>query len=120
MSAPSGIKIVPGDSDAVATFIFYGEDHTLGNALRQVLMRMPSVAFCGYTIPHPSEDEMNMRLQTTGAPAVEVLDEGLRQLAEGCDVLDQAFDEAMEAAKAGGRATVSDPEPPVDWNVTEA
>ncbi|KAL4146175.1 hypothetical protein PRNP1_012045 [Phytophthora ramorum] len=60
------------------------EDHTVGNALRYVLMRkyalkyatevvkrgllavqlQPDVDFCGYTIPRPSEPKMHMRLQT--------------------------------------------------------
>ena len=26
----------------------------------------PSVEFCGYTIPHPSEPRMNIRIQTFG------------------------------------------------------
>lgn len=26
----------------------------------------PLVEFCGYTIPHPSEDKMNLRVQTAG------------------------------------------------------
>uniref|UniRef100_H3G821 DNA-directed RNA polymerase RBP11-like dimerisation domain-containing protein n=1 Tax=Phytophthora ramorum TaxID=164328 RepID=H3G821_PHYRM len=41
------------------------EDHTLGNALRYVLMRKcPDVDFCGYTIPRPSEPKMHVHLQT--------------------------------------------------------
>lgn len=42
------------------------EDHTLGNALRHVLMQNAEVDFCGYSVPHPSEPKMNLRLQTTG------------------------------------------------------
>lgn len=42
------------------------EDHTLGNALRHVLMQNKEVDFCGYSVPHPSEPKMNLRLQTTG------------------------------------------------------
>ena len=26
----------------------------------------PDVEFCGYSIPHPSEDKMNIRIQTYG------------------------------------------------------
>ncbi|CAN0209296.1 unnamed protein product, partial [Hapterophycus canaliculatus] len=40
------------------------EDHTLGNALRHVLMENKEVDFCGYSVPHPSEPKMNLRLQT--------------------------------------------------------
>lgn len=49
-----------------ATYTFVGEDHTLGNLLRYALIKNPDVDFCGYSITHPSEKEMNLRLQTTG------------------------------------------------------
>lgn len=49
-----------------ATYNFKGEDHTLGNLLRYSLIKNPDVEFCGYSITHPSENEMNLRLQTTG------------------------------------------------------
>ena len=45
-----------------ATYIFYDEDHTLGNAIRYMLVKRKDVEFCGYTIPHPSENKMNLRL----------------------------------------------------------
>jgi DNA-directed RNA polymerase I and III subunit RPAC2 len=43
-----------------------------------VLARDPNVEFVGYSIPHPSETKMNLRLQTTGADTNEVINEGLR------------------------------------------
>ena len=121
MSANEGPKIVcNADAADKATYIITGEDHTLGNALRYMLirkcvrrhccpsaapprrlslsllyllalslsaaplrlrpfasdkssslLRSPKVNFCGYSIPHPSEPKMNMRLQTTpGEPAL--------------------------------------------------
>ncbi len=71
------VQLVPGSTDSSATFIISQEDHTLGNALRFVLMRNPATSFCGYSMPHPSEALVNVRLQTTGKPAVTVLREGL-------------------------------------------
>jgi DNA-directed RNA polymerase I and III subunit RPAC2 len=62
MTAPGG---APGSSEA--TFALAGEDHTLGNALRYMLNRQPAVAFAGYSVPHPSDDLVNVRVQTTGA-----------------------------------------------------
>ena len=47
-----------------ATYTFYDEDHTLGNTIRYLLVKRKDVEFCGYTIPHPSENKMNLRLQT--------------------------------------------------------
>jgi DNA-directed RNA polymerase I and III subunit RPAC2 len=72
-----------GSTDTAASFQFDEEDHTLGNALRYIIMKKlvyligmceknadfllsPDVEFCGYSIPHPSEDKMNLRIQTYG------------------------------------------------------
>ena len=30
----------------------------------------PDVSFCGYTVPHPSENKINLRVQTKGAVEV--------------------------------------------------
>ena len=49
------------------------EDHTLGNALRHAVMRQEETAFAGYTIPHPSEHRIHMRVQTKGQNASVVL-----------------------------------------------
>ncbi len=46
--------------------MFYDEDHTLGNSLRNILSQRADVEFCGYSIPHPSENKLNLRLQTIG------------------------------------------------------
>lgn len=61
------------DREACATFSVEGEDHTLGNALRFVLNKSPHTALCGCSVPHPSEEVVNVRVQTTGAlPAAQV------------------------------------------------
>ncbi|EEA18941.1 DNA-directed RNA polymerase I and III 14 KDA polypeptide [Talaromyces marneffei ATCC 18224] len=62
------ITILSGATDTAASFQFKEEGHTLGNALRYVIMKNPKVEFCGYTIPHPSEAKMNLRIQTYGIP----------------------------------------------------
>ncbi|EZF25817.1 hypothetical protein H112_01848 [Trichophyton rubrum D6] len=64
------ITILPGAVETAASFQFEGEDHTLGNALRYVIMKNPDVEFCGYTMPHPSEAKMNLRIQTYGESCV--------------------------------------------------
>jgi len=56
-------KYLKGRSDG-ATFYFRDEDHTLGNSLRYVLSLTPHVSFVGYTVPHPSNPIMNLRIQT--------------------------------------------------------
>uniref|UniRef100_A0A9I9DLT8 DNA-directed RNA polymerase RBP11-like dimerisation domain-containing protein n=1 Tax=Cucumis melo TaxID=3656 RepID=A0A9I9DLT8_CUCME len=48
-----------------STFSMADEDHTLANALRYTLNQDPRVTFCGYSIPHPSDNRVNIRVQTT-------------------------------------------------------
>ncbi|XP_012722303.2 DNA-directed RNA polymerases I and III subunit RPAC2 [Fundulus heteroclitus] len=74
-----------GADDGCVTFVMHNEDHTLGNALRYMIMKNPDVEFCGYTITHPSESKINFRIQTRGGiPAVEPLQNGLNELHEVC------------------------------------
>ncbi|KAG8419964.1 RNA polymerase subunit AC19, variant 2 [Metarhizium acridum] len=61
---PQRVKILPGSTDTAASFEFTDEGHTLGNALRYIIMKNPDVEFCAYAIPHPSEPKMNIRIQT--------------------------------------------------------
>lgn len=79
---------LPGSTPTAASFEFRDEGHTLGNALRYIIMKKwvasllahahpaetnipqsPDVEFCAYAIPHPSEAKMNMRIQTYGTCA---------------------------------------------------
>ncbi|KAH8798856.1 DNA-directed RNA polymerase [Hyaloscypha sp. PMI_1271] len=87
------IRILPGASDTAASFEFKKEDHTLGNALRYIIMKNPDVEFCGYSIPHPSEELMNIRIQTYGTTAVEALEKGFNDLMDLCDVVSEKFQE---------------------------
>jgi DNA-directed RNA polymerase I and III subunit RPAC2 len=105
-------EVKGGDSPKNATFIFGNEvrncllklsdfdlmnvqDHTLGNSLRYVLMQRAETEFCGYSVPHPYEPKMNVRLQTNGSPAVSVLVEGLKDLETAADYIQDVFGEAM-------------------------
>ncbi|GAD91462.1 hypothetical protein AN6558.2 [Paecilomyces variotii No. 5] len=95
------IVVLPGATETAASFQFEGEDHTLGNALRYVIMKNPSVEFCGYTIPHPSEAKMNIRIQTyDSTTAVEALEKGLDDLMDLCDVVTDKFTTARDEFNA--------------------
>ncbi|CAA9957972.1 RNA polymerase subunit AC19 [Pyrenophora teres f. teres] len=86
------IRVLAGASDTAASFQFDDEDHTLGNALRYIIHKNPDVEFCGYSIPHPSEAKMNLRIQTyDGASVYTVLEKGLEDLMAMCDVVEQKF-----------------------------
>ncbi|ETS79944.1 hypothetical protein PFICI_07473 [Pestalotiopsis fici W106-1] len=105
------VRILPGSSATAASFEFLEEGHTLGNALRYIIMKNPDVEFCAYAIPHPSEAKMNIRIQTYGMgfPADELSQElaidfntdtttataalakGLKDLEDLCDVVEDKF-----------------------------
>lgn len=89
------IKLLPqatSEDGTCASFQITEEDHTLGNALRYIIMKNPDVEFCGYSIPHPSENLLNIRIQTYGeSTAVDVLQKGLKDLMDLCDVVEDKF-----------------------------
>lgn len=57
------------------TFCIGDEDHTLGNAVRHVLIQNEQVGFAGYSVPHPSEPVVQIRVQTI-APSKRKQDSG--------------------------------------------
>jgi len=91
--------VLSGATDTAVSFQIEREDHTLGNALRYFINKNPDVEFCGYTIPHPSETKMNIRIQTwedTGTTAFDALRKGLEDLMEACDVITEKFTQARD------------------------
>jgi DNA-directed RNA polymerase I and III subunit RPAC2 len=80
------------------TFVIHDEDHTLGNSLRHVLSRNPKSDFCGYSVPHPSEPFVNIRLQTHSVPAADVFQEGLKTLTSITEHILHTFNAAVESS----------------------
>ena len=66
------------------TFAIGNEDHTIGNTLRHVLMQNAKVEFAGYSVPHPSEPVVHIRVQTAKTENRITAKEALR---ESCDTL---------------------------------
>ncbi|GFO09289.1 DNA-directed RNA polymerases i and iii subunit rpac2-like [Plakobranchus ocellatus] len=85
--------------ESFQTFILHDEDHTLGNALKFILNKSPDVAFVGYSITHPSENKINLRIQTTGKPAVEVLKQGFKDLKQMCAHMLTTFESSAKYYK---------------------
>jgi len=88
-----------------ATFSFYDEDHTLGNLLRNQIVKNPYVEFCAYSVPHPSEPICNLRIQCAEAAegttdANRVLKAGLKRVSKVCDVLNEKFESRLVEFKA--------------------
>ena len=100
-SAPPDSSVsIDSVDQTCATFTFYHEDHTMGNTLRYVLNKNPATSFVGYSVPHPAEPKLQLRLQTVGPPAAAVLQDALGTVHDiGQHVLG-VFDEAVAAHKA--------------------
>jgi DNA-directed RNA polymerase I and III subunit RPAC2 len=84
------------EGDFNCTYSFQNEDHTLGNILRYVLMKDINTLFCGYSIPHPCEDLMNVRLQTKNENTNQVMSKAMDRVNEIGDVLSNKFKKALE------------------------
>ncbi|EQB53304.1 DNA-directed RNA polymerases I and III subunit RPAC2 [Colletotrichum gloeosporioides] len=93
---PQRVRILPGSTDTAASFEFIDEGHTLGNALRYIIMKNPDVEFCAYAIPHPSEAKMNLRIQTYDGTAVAALQKGLKDLQALSDTVAEEFIRSKE------------------------
>ncbi|XP_058070837.1 uncharacterized protein LOC131219609 [Magnolia sinica] len=78
-----------------STFSLTDEDHTLANSVRFTLNQDPRVEFCGYSIPHPSDSRVNIRVQTTGDPAKDVFKDALQDLMLMCQHVRSTFDKAV-------------------------
>jgi DNA-directed RNA polymerase I and III subunit RPAC2 len=61
-------------------------------------MQQPETDFCGYTVPHPYEPKMNVRLQTYRgtAPTIKVLRAGLTDMEKMCDLISEKFERALQ------------------------
>ena len=91
------LKIIPDKEEGNfnCTYTFQNEDHTLGNILRYMLMKDSNTLFCGYSIPHPSEDIMNIRLQTKEKSTNEVMENAMNRIDEISDILSNKFQKAL-------------------------
>ncbi|XP_017775527.1 PREDICTED: probable DNA-directed RNA polymerases I and III subunit RPAC2 [Nicrophorus vespilloides] len=90
----SQLADVGDNNEECKTFVFEQEGHTLGNALRCIISNYKDVEFCGYTVPHPSEDKMHFRIQMCkGGTAIDALKRGLKDLILVCEHTEKQFDE---------------------------
>lgn len=115
--APSAFEIRGTGPPTSRTFVLGDEDHTLGNALRHVLINDARIDFCGYCVPHPSEPVVHVRVQCrndthdgsgglnssdssmdpdTPPPltAIEALKEACQTLSDQCDLVLEKLEEA--------------------------
>lgn len=82
-----------------ATYVFNNEEHTLGNLLRVVLNGNSDVEFVGYSIPHPSEAKMNLRIQTSTLDTNEILNESLNTIQNISKTIREKFADSLKRKK---------------------
>ncbi|KAG1818131.1 DNA-directed RNA polymerase [Suillus subaureus] len=88
------IKIMAGAAPdlSAATFQIFDESHTIGNALRWMIMKNPKVEFCGYSVPHPSENLIQLRIQMyDGLSSLNALLEALTNLDAVCEAVENKY-----------------------------
>lgn len=122
--APTAFELRGTGPPTSRTFVLGDEDHTLGNALRHVLINDARIDFAGYCVPHPSEPVVHVRVQTSnnakratgkaggdeGEEMIEGNDDGndgsltaIEALKEACATLSNQCDMVLE--KLEGAAT---------------
>ncbi|KAI0075509.1 RBP11-like subunits of RNA polymerase [Panus rudis PR-1116 ss-1] len=95
---PPKIKILKGAEPdlSAATYQIHDESHTIGNALRWMLMKNPKVEFCGYSVPHPSEPHINVRIQMYDhQSSLTALIEALNNLDDVCNTIERAYTSSL-------------------------
>lgn len=84
------------DQGRCTTFELLDEDHTLGNALRHMILKNPDVKFCGYALPHPNERKISFQIQVYKGEALDAFEKGLKDLIELNRVVRHRIEEASK------------------------
>jgi len=85
-----------------AVFTVNKEDHTLGNMIRNQLLKDPKVLFAGYKLPHPLEHKFVIRIQTTSDyTPQDALTNAITDLISELSLFEERFKEAIKEKKEG-------------------
>lgn len=86
-----------------AIFTVNKEDHTLGNMIRNQLLKDPHVLFAGYKNPHPLEHKFVLRIQTTSDyTPQEAFMNAITDVISELSLFEERFKEALKEKKEGG------------------
>jgi len=78
------------------------EDHTLGNMIRNQLLKDPHVLFAGYKQPHPLEHKIIIRVQTTADyTPQDAMRNSIMDLISELSLLEERFKEAIKEKQDG-------------------
>ena len=80
------------------TFFIHGEDHTVGNLLKETLFKdKENVKFIGYKKPHPLDSKVELKLQTyEDRKPAHVLKSAIESLQDTNQLLKNQFQEQMK------------------------
>jgi len=85
-----------------AVFTINKEDHTLGNMIRQQLLKDPNVLFAGYKNPHPLEHKVILRIQTTSDyTPQDALMNAITDLISELSLFEESFKESLREKQEG-------------------
>ncbi len=85
-----------------ATYRIELEDHTIGDLLRIYLLKNKDVKFAGYRVPHPLDDILEIKVQTTVEDTNNVVRETIKGLDKELWELEKDFDKVLiEKEKRG-------------------
>ncbi|KAL3944945.1 MAG: hypothetical protein SGBAC_000979 [Bacillariaceae sp.] len=95
-TASQSFEVKGTGSPSSRTFVIGNEDHTLGNCLRHVLIQNAKVGFAGYSVPHPAEPIVHIRVQAEEPTiATEALEEACETLYKQCEVVLSKLEEIL-------------------------
>uniref|UniRef100_A0A8D8T2L0 DNA-directed RNA polymerase I subunit D n=1 Tax=Cacopsylla melanoneura TaxID=428564 RepID=A0A8D8T2L0_9HEMI len=78
------------------TFVFEKEGHTFGSVITHILQSYPEVDFAGYSVPHPADFQIFLRIQVKdGYDSLDILKKGIKDLEEACDKITNTFNRAL-------------------------
>ena len=100
--APISFQVRGSGPPTSRTFAIGDEDHTIGNATRHIMMQDARVNFAGYSVPHPSEPVVHIRVQTkadSGCTAVEALKEACQTLHSQCSEVVARLEDLLPEVK---------------------
>lgn len=85
-----------------AIFTVNKEDHTLGNMIRNQLLKDPHVLFAGYKNPHPLEHKFVIRIQTTSQYSPqEAFMNAITDVISELSLFEERFRDALKEKKDG-------------------
>ncbi|KAJ7043463.1 RBP11-like subunits of RNA polymerase [Mycena alexandri] len=99
---PPKVTIMKGATPdlSAATYQIHDESHTIGNALRWMIMKNPKVEFCGYSAPHPSENVIQVRIQMyDNLSSLSALITALADLDALCETIETTYRADLSAGK---------------------